>query len=198
MSTIAEANAAEFAAYWPLVEGGWAVGSPTGKQLIREVWRRALETCGCGDEQLLEDLIVEHLRLDWENARLFDDVTPVIEELRRAGVRLGLITNGASDTERMRLGCLRMEEWFDVVVISGEVGAVKPDGSLFTVAAEALGVDGRALWHIGDNLATDVGGAISAGHTAVWLNRGGASRSPADPVPHVEVASLREVRALIA
>lgn len=198
VATIAKANAEVFASYWPLVEEGWALGSSTGEQVIREVWRRVLVSCGCDSPQLLEDLIGEHLRLDAENARLFDDVHPVVEALRSSGIGLALITNGAADTQRSRLACLGMEEWFDVVVISGELGAVKPSRSVFATAAAGLGVDGTGLWHVGDNLATDVHGAVSAGHTSVWLNREGATRADGDPVPHFEVTSLGELLTLVA
>jgi putative hydrolase of the HAD superfamily len=195
--TVAKENATAFADYWPRIEQGWALGSRTGEQMIREVWRRALASCGCDDPEILDDLIVEHLRLDRANARLFDDVRPAIDELRAGGVRLALITNGASDTQRTRLASLGIDEWFDIVVISSEIGAVKPDGAVFASAANGLGVDGVDLWHVGDNLETDVAGALSAGHTAVWLNRGGVRLAAADPVPHVELASLRDLPATL-
>lgn len=197
-AVVADANAAAWSGHWPHVEAGLALGSPTGGEMIREVWRRALASCGCEDAAVLDDVVSEHLRLDRENARLFDDVAPTVDALRSEGHRLALITNGASDVQRARLAALGMEGWFDVVVISAEVGAVKPAATVFDLAAAGLGVGGRDLWHVGDTLATDVAGALAAGHTAVWLNRRGASRRPEDPAPHVELTTLRDLPAALA
>ena len=196
-SIIASSNAAEFAAYWPLAEARLARGELTGGQMIQEVWRRVLDSCGCDDPQVLSDLINEHLRLDDENARLFDDVRPVIGDLRARDVPLALITNGASDVQRARLAALAIEEWFDVVVISAEIGHVKPNAEVFAMAAKGVGVDGRDLWHVGDNLETDVGGASSAGHTAVWLNRDDSTAPSHGPEPHFEITSLFDLPPLL-
>ena len=44
----------------------------------------------------------------------------------------------------------------------------------------------------------DVGGARSAGLTAVWLNRHGALRTPEDAEPHHEVPTLEALVPLLA
>jgi FMN phosphatase YigB (HAD superfamily) len=118
---IAAANAAAFDEVWRAREGEWASGRLAGREMIGLVWRRALAACGCDDAGLLDELVTEHLRLDGIHARLFDDVRPTIDRLRSSGLRFALITNGASDTQRMRLSTLGMADWFDVVVISAEV-----------------------------------------------------------------------------
>jgi phosphoglycolate phosphatase-like HAD superfamily hydrolase len=66
------------------------------------------------------------LKLTRNGYRVFDDVTDLLAAVRRAGVQLGLITNGAADTQREKLRILDLERWFDVVLISGEVGIAKP------------------------------------------------------------------------
>ncbi len=82
-----------------------------------------------------------------------------------------------------------MEPWFRTVVISGEVGLRKPDSAIFALALRRLG-EREGVWHVGDNLATDVAGAKAAGLTGVWLNRTGALREKGDPEPDVEIRSL--------
>jgi HAD superfamily hydrolase (TIGR01549 family) len=199
-----------------MMQAGWVVPAAVSFDLDATLLDNSfipdtIASCCCfvADRTGVSDAVVAAA-----NAAAFRDYWPLVEEdwalgklageamirdqLRAAGVRLALITNGASDTQRARLASLRMDEWFDVVVISGEVGAVKPDASVFAMAAQPLRVDGRALWHVGDNLATDVLGAVAAGHTAVWVNRDGAARTQADPAPHFEVTSLTELSDLIA
>ena len=80
--------------------------------------------------------------------------------------------------------------WFSAFAISGETSVAKPDVAAFTSALEALGVSGKNVWHVGDNLAADVAGANAAGLTSVWLNRYGSVWNEHDPKPRVEISSL--------
>lgn len=98
--------------------------------------------------------------------RLFDDVQKALDELKQR-FRLALITNGASDTQRSRLRLLGIEKTFHAVIISGEVGVAKPDASIFELALRKLGAVNESVWHVGDNLKTDVAGAAGAGLTSV-------------------------------
>ena len=158
-----------------------------------EAWRRTLAACGVLDDALVDFAAETHSRLAREAHRLFDDVRPVIDAARDRGIALALVTNGATDTQREKLDALGIERWFDVIVVSGEIGVAKPDITPFRVALDAIGVAAADAWHVGDGLHTDVAWANAAGLTSVWLNRNGRVRSDADPVPDVEVRSLREL-----
>ena len=85
---------------------------------------------------------------------------------------------------------LERQAGLQMIVVSGELGAAKPDAGPFDAAVQALGSDRRRTWHVGDNLDTDVQGARNAGLIAVWLNRHGRRRAIHDPEPNIEVASL--------
>ena len=129
--------------------------------------------------------------------RLFDDVQEILAAAGRARVPLALITNGASDDQREKLRALGIEQCFGGIVISGEVGVAKPDPAAFAIALDALAVGPQGVWHVGDNLATDVAGARAAGLTAVWLNRTGRLRSEQEPAPDIEIRSLSELTPLL-
>ena len=85
-----------------------------------------------------------------------------------------------------------LDSAFDAVVISGEVGATKPDPAIFEVALDRLGMSERRehVWHVGDSLTSDVAGAVAAGLSSVWVNRSGQEREPGAPRPTLEVATL--------
>ena len=136
---------------------------------------------------------VRHLR---ESLRLYPEVLALLPSLRRR-YRLALITNGASDTQRGSLRMLGIEQAFDAVVISGEVGVAKPDPAIFQVALRDLGVGPEQAWHIGDDPLTDIAGAHAAGLTAVWLNRSESLWSHVEPAPRYEVSSLSELAKLL-
>ena len=184
--------------YGAEVEGSWDGGGLDGASFTLEAWRRALRACDCADESVVGRAAQMHERLAREGYRLFDDVHDLLEAARAAGLPLGLITNGPSDTQRTKVGALGIEPWFRTVVISGEVGVAKPETAIFEAALRGLGVEREGAWHVGDNLGTDVAGANAAGLTSVWLNRRGALRAASYPEPDVEIRSLSELIPLLA
>src|SRR5216684_317722 len=170
---LVEANSKIWQGYWREVEEKWTLGSLDGASVSLEAWRLTLRACGCNDESIARLASRIHLQLGREAHHLFDDVQELFASLKSARVPLALITNGASDTQRDKLRVLEMEHWFEVVVISGEVGIAKPDASAFGLAIDKLTVEPENVLHVGDSLTTDVVGAQAAGLTAVWLNRSG-------------------------
>jgi putative hydrolase of the HAD superfamily len=102
--------------------------------------------------------------------RIFDDVIPCLERLRRCGMRLGAISNW---DHRLRplLRQLKLEGWFETIVVSIEAGHPKPDARIFSTAAEQLKTDPAAILHIGDSPIEDVEGARGAGFQSLLLKR---------------------------
>jgi len=192
-----EANGRIWPGYWQEIEQKWMLGALDGAAAILEAWRRTLNVCGCDDESAARLAAGIHSTLDRESYRLFDDVREVVLTLRRDGIPLALITNGASDRQREKLEILGIEDWFDTIVISGELGTAKPDPRVFQLAAEGLRTAEANVCHVGDEPAADIAGAKAAGLTAVWLNRGGVVRREADPEPHFEISSLSNLRACL-
>lgn len=192
-----EANQKVWRAYWPEVEGKWTRGLLEGASLSLEAWRRTLRACSCIDEPLAK-LAVEALSRHTRAAyRLYEDV-PELLDLLKGRLRLGLITNGAADTQRERLRWFDLEDQFEVIVISGEAGVAKPDATIFGLALDKLAVSADRAWYVGDSLHTDVAGAKAAGLTAVWLNRHDSKPKPGDPEPDLEVESLTELFTILA
>ena len=198
MARLVAANRAVWQDYWPEVEDLWTHGALDGAAVGYEAWRRTLRACGCTDEAVVYRAVQIHRQLERATYRLFDDVHALFTLLRRVGVPRALITNGASDTQRDKLRVLGVEDWFDAVVISGDVGRAKPDAAIFRLALNQLAAAPEQVWHVGDSLTTDVAGAQVAGLTAVWLNRSGRARRASDPAPDVEIASLAQLLALLA
>lgn len=106
--------------------------------------------------------------------RLHDDALPCLDELSRAGIRLGVITNGERAFQEEKLAALGILERFEHVIASGDAGVAKPDAGIFRAAAERFGVEPALAAYVGDRLETDAVGAANAGLTGVWLDRAGA------------------------
>lgn len=124
--------------------------------------------------------------------RPYPDVVPVLEELRRRELILGVISDWGTGLQTVLLE-LGLARYFDVVVISAAVGASKPNPHVFQLALARAGVEPHEAIHVGDRYATDVLGARAVGLTPVLLDRSG-SLERADCVV---IRSLDEVSALL-
>lgn len=149
----------------------------------REAWSLALADQGVADDDLAAELGDRFPAERRARHEVFADVPATLAELSRS-YALGLVTNGASCLQREKLRASGLSDYFDVVVVSAEVGARKPDRSVFGAAVLKLGVANDAVM-IGDNVENDVNGALAAGLQAVWLNRAGRPRP--DGMPDVPV-----------
>jgi putative hydrolase of the HAD superfamily len=119
---------------------------------------------------------------------VFDDVRPTLHGLRERGLKLGIISNW---DERLRplLEQLNLAACFDALVISHEVGHLKPAATIFAETARKLAVQPAAVVHVGDSMTEDIEGATAAGMRALWLTRG--KRLPGT------ISSLAEVSRII-
>jgi putative hydrolase of the HAD superfamily len=195
--SLLEANQREWSSYWPEVEDKWNLGEVTSDAISFEVWCRALASCGFADQSLARLTTDLNWRNFGEAQRLYDDVFALLDSLP-PDISLAIVSNGGADSLRQTLhGFAPILPRFDLVVISGEVRAAKPDPAILNFATKKLGVAPEAVWHIGDSLASDVVGAKAAGLTAVWLNRDARERKRGDPEPDFEIASLLELLPLL-
>jgi putative hydrolase of the HAD superfamily len=102
--------------------------------------------------------------------RVYNDVKPALTDLKRRGVKLGVISNFDSRLYGVLRAC-GLDHFFDSIHISTRVGAAKPDPAIFQAALNLHSVDARHAWHVGDGLREDVEGAMAAGVNAVLLDR---------------------------
>jgi FMN hydrolase / 5-amino-6-(5-phospho-D-ribitylamino)uracil phosphatase len=103
-----------------------------------------------------------------EHFTLYDDVPPVLEELRRHGLKLGLVSNGQRDLERF---VVHHRIDVDVAVGSAAFGRTKPHPSIFLAALEQLDVRPAHAAMVGDSYEDDIEGARALGMTAYLLDR---------------------------
>jgi putative hydrolase of the HAD superfamily len=193
-----KANTMTWGDYWPTIERDWVLGRLSASVILDEVWRRTLHACGCADEEAIQLAARTHGEMELSLYRLFDDAKELLDAIQDAELPLAIVTNGAGDFQRAKLAALDIEDHFNAIVVSGEVGTAKPDPSIFRIALEALDLEPEGVWHVGDNLSTDVHGARAAGLTAVWINRTGRLRLAGDPEPHLEISSLIQLLAPLA
>lgn len=99
----------------------------------------------------------------------YDDTVPVLQALREVGVRTCLLSNAGVPIRRV-LEREGMVGWFDDIVLSYEVGCVKPDRRIFEEALHRLDLAAPEVLMVGDN-ANDDGGATHLGMRTLILPR---------------------------
>jgi HAD superfamily hydrolase (TIGR01509 family) len=148
-----------------------------------------LDAAGVARDDALIDSLVELERAHLENGvHLYDDAFPVLASLRRRGVKTALVSNCSHSTRPVvkRLG---LEQVFDVVILSFEVHAMKPDPPIYSTTLERLGVvrPERAVFVDDQPLYCD--GAAATGMAARLILRSNED-VPADQAGHQVVNDL--------
>ncbi|MEV0383792.1 HAD family hydrolase [Nonomuraea sp. NPDC050643] len=106
-------------------------------------------------------------------AACYSGVPDALAELRAAGWRVGIVTNGAAGRQLAKIRRTGLDGMVDGYAISQAEGVRKPAVELFAIAARRCGTDlGEGGWMVGDNLATDIVGARAAGLRGVWVDHG--------------------------
>jgi putative hydrolase of the HAD superfamily len=137
------------------------------------IWHRFTEEIflGMGGPGQIASECATEIEQGWEvseNFELFEDALPVLDELRAARLRLGLVSNGIRD---LREFVVHHKLDVDAVVGSRAHGYVKPHPTIFQAALQQLGVEPADAAMVGDSLEEDVEGARSLGMRAILIDR---------------------------
>lgn len=156
-----------FAGCHPSVDGlrEWAPGYRA------DTWQVAASELGVGKPGLASAMADAYVDAQRGGHPLIDGAATTVRKL--AGrVRLGLLTNGPADIQRLKLDQSGLADYFDAVVISGEVGVGKPSAEAFGRVLDALSVGPDDAVMVGDSWERDVRGALSAGIAPIWVAGG--------------------------
>ena len=92
-----------------------------------------------------------------------------------------------------KLAACGLRHYFDTIILSEDAGANKPSTQFFDYALHSSGADRATTLMIGDNLQTDILGAMNAGIDALLFNRWGVDVSGSQQAPTFVVDSLKEI-----
>ncbi len=143
--------------------------------------RDAYAACGLRlPDPLLEEAGDMVQRAWWEGIRVAGDAVPVLTELRRAGLRIGLCSNApySSRSLHAQLEHVGLLHLFDSITFSGEVGRRKPAPEIFDAALAALGAGAATCAMVGDRRREDVGGARAVGMATIRTREHHDDRGP--------------------
>lgn len=98
------------------------------------------------------------------------------------------LTNGNACVHRVGLGA-----HFAGSLAPAAVGCAKPDPRMFAALVAEAGVPAGSIWHVGDDIEADVGGAQRSGLVSVWMNRTALAWPLSGTAPDLEVVDLDDL-----
>ena len=122
----------------------------------------------------VEDLVVGYRRSYPAGFQPSPPVNDALRSLRRAGWRIGVVTNGPP-SQREKIARSGLDDLVDALCISDEIGSAKPDRRIFEEAVLRCGASGASpgtVVMVGDTPEPDIGGGRAMGFRTIWLHRG--------------------------
>jgi putative hydrolase of the HAD superfamily len=156
------------------------------------MWSSALSSVGLDDDALAERSAVSYNMYRQKYFSLYPGALDLLRDLKARGKRLGLLTNGVSETHREKIALLQISEFFDAIFLADEVGMVKPDPLLFAHACQKMASSPSQSAMVGDRYDRDIAGALEAGLYTIWVNVRNESVPEGAPSPHAIVSTIAE------
>ena len=131
----------------------------------------------------------------YKSTTLRPETIEVLQTLKKRNYKLGLLSNGDSFSQHNQIRKVGLEDLFDEVIVSGDLGIDKPDRKIFDIMTERLGVKNEECMMVGDVFSSDILGARNAGILPVWI-----VTDPEKPAKHYtgyRISNLRELYAIL-
>lgn len=124
----------------------------------------------------------------------FPGARPLLEALRQAGFRLGVLTNDDRDRSAQALARVGLGELVEAVAGGDEVRSPKPDPAILHLLCGKLGVAPADCVVVGDALSDIRMGLAAEVRLAVGVTTGSATRPELERLTSAVVSSLAEIR----
>ena len=161
--------------------------------LIIERYAHLLRTIGYNDidnrlAQRKNEYYLDTLALQ---TQLVPYAIELLDYLTQRGYNLYILSNGFIEVQHKKLQSAGIEDYFERMVLSDEIGINKPDRRLFDYALEVTHSQAAETLMIGDNYDADILGAMQAGWGQIYFDRN--HRGITAQEPQHTVHSLKEV-----
>jgi putative hydrolase of the HAD superfamily len=144
-------------------------GKLTKIQLNFQRFYLPFSEAGITDEQFTNIFAKEYITVNPTKTNLMPNALNVLNQLK-PHFKLHVITNGFKEVQNIKLKNSNLQHFFSKVFISETIGASKPKTTFFEYAVKSANARKKECLIIGDNLGTDINGAINFGLDYVYYN----------------------------
>ena len=150
---------------------------------ILQVFRDAIALFSGEDkgEEFARKSAMAFRTLTIKEIRRYPHARTVLRELKRRKYRIGMISNAQAAFTMPEIEDLRLEQFFDFIILSSDVGCSKPDSEIFRLASRQIELLPQHTSFIGDDLHGDIFGAKKHGFKTVYVNTKVGSNYPVTP-----------------
>jgi putative hydrolase of the HAD superfamily len=120
-----------------------------------------------------------------------------MDYLKGRGYRMHMTSNGFHEVQYKKLSACGLGDYFDTIILSEDAGVNKPSPRYFDYAFKMAGAARETTLMIGDNLQTDILGALNAGIDALLFNRWSVDVGESPQAPTFVVDHLRDIMGIL-
>jgi putative hydrolase of the HAD superfamily len=150
---------------WELYDRGLI----TSEVIRKERFKKILSHFEIVNEELCEKLSIDYLYACPKKSTLLPFATETLLYLAER-YPMTIVTNGFEEIQNLKLTAGNLHGFFQHIVTSQKAGAKKPSREIFEYAMKANRVRPHEVVMIGDNLMTDIGGALNASIDTIYFN----------------------------
>lgn len=160
----------------------------------REVVAIALGMMGLNSPEIGQRIAEDYRTRREETVEPFPGAIEALYKFGAKGIRLGLVTNGETVTQRNKIKKFQLELYFDYILIEGEFGVGKPDHRVFLHSLDTLGIKSGDAWMVGDHLHYDIAPAMELGLLGIWVDWAGTGLPEDAPIkPDGVIGNIAEL-----
>ena len=189
-------------AYWLANIDLWtrySKGEITRDYLIVERFRSPLSVGNGLDvtEQLCLEMSDTFLDFCSTKPGVVEGAHELMDYLKGKGYRMHMTSNGFHEVQYKKLAACGLKDYFDTIILSEDAGVNKPSPAFFEYAFQRSGAHRETTLMIGDNLQTDIMGALNAGIDAMLFNRWNVDVDDSSQRPTFIVNNLKEIMTIL-
>ena len=141
------------------------------KEILRtERFKATFEKLNIDKSELIERISQGYIDLSPRQTHLFPKTIETLNELKRDGYLMHIITNGFKEVQFIKLEEARLRPYFDLILCSEEVGHNKPSRFIFELALKETGANASESVMIGDDYEVDIVGARNCGMLGILFD----------------------------
>lgn len=181
MASDAGIEESKFLEIWSAAEADRTMG----KIILEELLEKILKANNRYEEVDMDSIVNKRIRSREESfEHLHKDIIPMLNALKKKGIRIGLISNCFSE-EAMVIKKSILYPYFDAICLSFDEGLQKPDPAIFNRCLDKLNIQARFCIYVGDGGSKELETAemvgMKAAQAAWYLKEGTMQPSKRKP-----------------
>jgi putative hydrolase of the HAD superfamily len=148
---------------------------------------------GRGDDRILAAGVVAYRRIKELHLKTYPRVPSTLSKLRQKGLKLAILTDAPRFQAWTRLFGLKLEKYFDLVVVWEDSKQKKPSKLPFKLAIKKLRIKPENVIMIGDSIYRDVLGAKKLGMITILAKYGQLWKEKSSVKPDFVISKFEDL-----